>query len=315
MIRQPKGPLFLLLLFFFFFSELPAQDNSETKVENTFYKRQIELHHDNDFLLFTDWFYTTGSFINYRTLLNEQEENRDRRQLTIGVLQIFYTPSNITETNVRLFDRPYAGFSAITTSLALTNERRLLDFTLQMGASGSISGAEGFQSWFHSSNESAEASWIGQIEDAIHINLYARYIRDWKLLDNKFGVHMAWTPTVALGTRDMFIENQAAFYFGRRADIHRTMAYHQIGSIQPEFFFSLKFAYRYVIYDALLEGFITGDSSIFTVDPVDHFFTYGFEGYYRKKRMEYRAGYNYASPRVGTTLLHTWITLSIARNF
>ena len=141
MIHQPKGPLFFFLLLFFFFSELPAQDISETKVENPFYKRQIELHHDNDFLLFTDWFYTTGSFINYRTFLNEQEENRDRRQLTIGVLQIFYTPSNITETNVRLFDRPYAGFSAITTSLALTNENRILDFTFHMGASGSISGA------------------------------------------------------------------------------------------------------------------------------------------------------------------------------
>ena len=315
MIHQPKGVHFLLLVFLFFSSELLSQEVSGSDDEGSFYKRQIELHHDNDFLQFTDWYYTTGSFINYRILLNELEEERNRKQLTLGISQEYYTPSNITETNVRLFDRPYAGYSAITSALSLTNEKRLLEFIFQMGVSGSISGAEGFQSWFHSSNESGNPSWIGQIEDAVHMNLYASYTRDWQLLDDSFGVHMALTPKVAVGTKDIYIENQGAFYFGKRKNLRQTMAYHQIGNIQPEFFFVVKCTYRYVIYDALLEGFITGDSSIFVLDPVDHFFAYGIEGFFRKKRMEYKVGYNYASPRVGTTLLHTWITLSIARNF
>ncbi len=314
-MNQPKGAIVVLLLILFFSSECFAQDAPETEEDIPFYKRQIELHHDNDFLHFTDWYYTTGSFINYRILLNGLEEERDRRQLLIGISQEYYTPSNITETNYRLFDRPYAGYSAITTALSYTNERRLLDFTFQMGVTGKISGAEGFQSWFHSSNESANPEWIGQIEDAVHMNLYATYTRDWELIDDKFGVHFAWNPRVALGTKDIFLENGTNFYFGKRQGLRNTMAYHQIGEIRPEFFFVVKFAYRYVIYDALLEGFFREDSSIYTVDPVEHFFSYGMEGYFRKKRMEYKVGYNYASARAPETFLHGWITLSIARNF
>ena len=315
MIRQPKGFHLLILLILFFSSEIWAQDTSGVKEELPFYKRQIELHHDNDFLLFTDWYYTTGSFINYRILLNELEEGRDRRQLQFSLSQIYFTPSDILSENIEDFDRPYAGYSAFNSVLTFTNENRLLNFSLELGVSGAISGSEGFQSWFHSGEDAGNPSWVGQIEDAVHMNLYGSYTRDWQLLPGNFAVHAAWTPKLALGTKDIFIENEAAFYFGKRKDLRHTMAYHQIGRIEPEFFFVLKFAYRYVLYDALLEGFIAGDSSLYVVDPIDHLFTYGFEGFFRKKRMEYRVGYNYASPRAPETTLHTWITLSIARNF
>ena len=314
-MNQPKGAIIALLVFLFFSSEGFTQETPDSEEELPFYKHQIELHHDNDFLLFTDWYYTTGSFINYRLLLNELEEDRDRKQLLLGISQEYYTPSNITETNVRLFDRPYAGYSAIWNALTFTNNRRMLDFTFQIGVTGEISGAEGFQSWFHSSNESGNPEWIGQIENAVHMNLYATYTRDWQLIDDNFGVHFAWSPKVALGTKDIFLENGTNFYFGKRRNLRQTMAYHQIGNIQPEFFFVVKFAYRYVIYDGLLEGFFREDSSIYTVDPVEHFFSYGLEGFFRKKRMEYNIGYNYASPRAPETFLHGWITISIARNF
>jgi hypothetical protein len=315
MIRQPKGAHLLLFVFLFFSSELFAQNDQETKDETTFYKRQIELHHDNDFALFTDYYYTTGSFINYRILLNQLKEQQDRRQLRFSISQEYFTPSDVLAVRIEDFDRPFAGYSALTSALSLTNEKRLMDFAFQMGVTGVISGAEGFQKWFHSTNESSNPSWVAQIDDAVHINFYGSYTRDWNLLSGPFGVYAAWTPSMAFGTKDIYIENQATFFFGKRRDLRHTMAYHQIGEIQPEFFFLVKFAYRYVMHDALLEGFLVGDNSIFVLDPVDHLFTYGCEGFYRKKRMEYRAGYNYASPRAPTTTLHTWITISIARNF
>jgi hypothetical protein len=315
MIHQPKGVHLLLFLILFFSSEFLAQDLMETEDEIPFYKHQIELHHDNDFALFTDYYYTTGSFINYRILLNELEEQKDRRQLRFSISQEYYTPSNVLGTRIKDLDRPFVGYSAIASALTFSNENRLMDFVLELGVTGAISGAEGFQKWFHTTNESSNPTWFAQIEDAVHMNLYAAYTRDWHILDDSFGVYAAWTPKMALGTKDIYIENQAAFYFGKRKSLRSTMAYHQIGKIQPEFFFVVKFAYRYVMHDALLEGFLIGDSSLYVLDPVDHFFTYGCEGFFRKKRMEYKVGYNYASPRVGTTLLHSWITISIARNF
>ena len=94
MICQPKGVHFLLLLLVFFSSEILAQKEDTLTVELPYYKKQIELHHDNDFLLFTDWYYTTGSFINYRILLNEQDGTRDKRQLDFVLSQEFYTPAH-----------------------------------------------------------------------------------------------------------------------------------------------------------------------------------------------------------------------------
>ncbi|QNJ97132.1 lipid A-modifier LpxR family protein [Constantimarinum furrinae] len=314
MINQPKA-IVILSLFLFFISEAYSQTTNEKKEKPTYFKKQVELLHDNDFLLFTDWYYTTGSFISYRILLNELEEVRYKRQIEFSLSQEYYTPSNVESEDIEDFDRPYAGYSALTSKLTFSNNNYLLDFTFQMGVSGAISGAEGFQSWFHSTNESKDPSWIGQIDDAVHANFYANYTKEWKFLPKPFSVHAAWRSGLAMGTKDIFIQNQALFYFGKRNDIMNTMAYRQLGEVRPEFFFVVKFAYRYVMHDGLLEGIIVGDNSEFVLDPINNVFIYGIEGFYRKRRMEFKLGYNYSSRKAPTTDLHTWITLSVARNF
>lgn len=315
MIHQPKGFLLIICLLIISVRASYCQEAVQKVDSLPFYKHQIELLHDNDFLLFTDWYYTTGSFIKYRVLLNELEENRNRRQVMFSLSQEYYTPSNVLSENIDDFDRPFAGYAAITNSLSFSNHQRILEFTLQIGVSGAISGAEGFQSWFHSTNESNNPSWVGQIDDAVHGNLYANYTREWLLLPGNFSVYAAWASGTALGTKDIYIENGAYFYFGLRNPLMKTMAYHQLGTIEKEFFFVLKFNYRYVMYDGLLEGNLIGDNSLYVLEPVEHLFTYGFTTLYRKKRMEYSFGYNYASQKAPTTTLHTWISISIARNF
>lgn len=315
MIHQPKDFLFLFIGLLFTFPIIEAQEAPKVSDSLPFYKRQVELLHDNDFLLFTDWYYTTGSYINYRVLLNEQDENRDRRQLKFAISQEYYTPSNVLASDIEDLDRPYAGYAAITSAITFSDSFRLLEFSMQLGVSGAISGAQGFQSWFHSTNESNNPTWVGQIDDAVHANLYANYTREWQFLNGPFKVFAAWEPGIAMGTKDIYIQNGATFYFGNRNALQNTMAYHQLGSVAREFFFALNFNYRYVMFDGLLEGNLVGDNSVFVLNPVDHLFTYGFEVFYRKKRMEYNVGYNYSSPKAPTTKLHTWISISIARNF
>ena len=292
----------------------PAYSQEETE-DKPYYKRQIELTHDNDFLLFTDWYYTTGSFITYRQLLNDAADGGDKSQLRFTLSQLYYTPSAIKSVRIEEFDRPYAGYASLSTGLNYISSRRILDFRLELGVSGAISGAEGFQNWFHSTNESSSASWIGQIEDAVHANLYVEYTRDWELIPNPFGVHVGLKPSVALGSRDLYLQHETTFYFGKRARMQNSMAYRQLGDIKPEFFFGIHFTYRYVMYDALLEGSPISDNSIFTLNPINNLFFYGINGYFRKKRMEYMVGYNYVSRRAPTTQFHTWVTLSISRNF
>ena len=103
---------------------------------------QVELMHDNDFLHFTDRWYTTGSFIAYRKLLNEtNKENNNKRQFTLQLEQSFFTPSNILSSRIEDYDRPYAGFLGFNTGISLINENRILAFTLTIGVTGEISGS------------------------------------------------------------------------------------------------------------------------------------------------------------------------------
>lgn len=317
LMRIEPGAVSRLILFCSLLSI--ATTSGQVKVANTsdtsFYKHQIELSHDNDFLLFTDWYYTTGSFVTYKTRLDNGENKEDNRQWEIGLTQYYFTPSAIKETLIALFDRPYAGYLGVYNKLGYCSKRRLWEFTLDIGVTGPISGAEGFQRWFHSSGESANPRWVGQIDNGIHANLYVTYTREWQWLTNPFSVYAAWKPAVAVGSKDIYVEQGAQFTFGKRSGLQSSMAHGRIGKVVPEFFLGVHFTYRYVIYDAMLEGHILGDNSVYTEDPVDHLFFYGINGNYRKKRMEYRLGYTFGSPRAPETTLHTWVNISIARNF
>ncbi len=277
---------------------------------------QVELMHDNDFLHFTDRWYTTGSFIAYRKLLNETDkENNNKRQFTLQLEQSFFTPSNILSSRIEDYDRPYAGFLGFNTGISLINENRILAFTLTIGVTGEISGSEGLQSWFHSTNESQTATWTGQIENSTHANLYGSYLKEWLLWDSNFNVFVATKPKVALGTKDYYLENDVKLYIGKRNELEYTMAHRQLGDTENELFFALTGAYRFVIHDAMLQGSIIADNSEFTLEPVDSLFFYGAESYWRNQILDVKVAYMFSTRRVESTGTHGFTTLSISRNF
>lgn len=277
---------------------------------------QVELMHDNDFLHFTDRWYTTGSFIGYQKLLNEiDKEHSNKRQFTIQLEQSFFTPSNIISSKIEDFDRPYAGFLGINTGVSLINEKRILDFILTIGVTGEISGSEGLQSWFHSTNESQTATWTGQIENNTHANLYGSYLREWLLWESNVTMILATKPKIALGTKDYYLENDIKLYIGKRNDLENTMAHRQLGDLDAEFFFALTGVYRFVIHDAMLEGSIITDNSDFTLEPVDSLFFYGVESYWRNQILDVKVAYMFSTRRAESTGTHGFTTLSITRNF
>lgn len=279
-------------------------------------EEQVELMHDNDFLHFTDRWYTTGSFIGYRKLLNDlDKKHTEKRQFTLQLEQTFYTPSNRISSKIEDFDRPYAGYLGFNSGLTLINEKRILDFIFSIGVTGEISGSEALQSWFHSTNESQIATWTGQIDNNTHANLYGSYLREWLLWDANFTVFLATKPKIALGTKDYYLENDITLYVGKRNHLENTMAYRQLGDIENELFFAVTGAYRYVIHDAMLKGSIIADNSEFTLEPVDSVFFYGAEAYWRMQILDVKVAYMFTTKRAETTGTHGFSTLSITRNF
>ncbi|MBX2828767.1 MAG: lipid A deacylase LpxR family protein [Flavobacteriaceae bacterium] len=299
------------------FCQVQGQESDIPLPSSRVYKNAFELRHDNDFLLFTDRYYTTGSFIGIRSNDTGRSDSINKRQYRFFIQQEIYTPSDLLEVNIKRLDRPYAGFIGISNGIMLTNNRRMLDASFLFGFSGPLSNAEQLQSYFHESatEDSRVATWEGQIKNGLHANVYLQYAREWKLEPNPFSVYMALNPVGALGTKDIYLQNDVAFYFGKRNPMNTSAAYNQLGEYAKEWFFAVRVGYRYIFHDALLEGHIVEDFSVFLKEPYQNLFLYNFEMFHRSKRNNYKLGYNFATPATDGTDPHLYMVFSFMRSF
>ncbi len=307
---------FLLWLFIIVYSSGSiCQNNKNTADPESFFNNQIELRHDNDFLIFTDRYYTTGSYIEYRYLPENGLFKGRKEQIIVSLEHLYYTPTNIISSNTADFDRPYAGYLGVSAGSFMAKELQATNFTIAVGVTGPISMAEGFQNLFHSSGGISTPPWIAQIKNNFHFNLYAGYIREWMLNPKPFSVYAAISPNIAFGTKDVYVNHEFKFFFGKRNPLLKSLAYNQLGETGKEFFFSINFTYRYVIHNALLEGHLVGDTSEFLVTPNEELFLYGIIGYYRMERNDFKIGYQYISKETNKTRRHLYFTVSVARRF
>jgi len=232
-------------------------------------------------------------------------------------MQEIYTPSELEETDISKFDRPYAGYLGVNFQHTISSEEWLVDIIYALGVTGPMSGAEWLQNAFHSTaaEDSRQATWQGQIKNGFTANLYVNYIKEWKLAPNPFSVYFALSPTTAVGTKDIYLQNDLVFYFGKRNGLKNTIAYNQLGKLKNEFFFAVRAGYRYVFHDTMLEGNLLGDTSVFLVEPYHNVFIYNVEFYYRVGRNDFKFFYNFLSAETKNTENHMYVTLSLARNF
>lgn len=277
---------------------------------------QVEIKHDNDFTLFTDRYYSSGLFLTYRKRLKNGISKNNTEQLSFTLRQQVYTPSQTRSTNSALFDMPYAGFSGLTTKWSLATETEFFETSILLGVAGLNSGAGGFQRWFHNIISISESPlWIDEISTSFHVNNYTSYAKEWQLAFSPFGVYFAAKPNIALGTKDIYIEPEAVFYFGSRNTIDKSSAYHSIGSLDSETYFTLRGSLRRVFYNGLLEGNLLGDNSPFVITPSRNLFRLGLDFQHRFKRNSYKVGLRYNSPETALAKAHQYLILSYGLSF
>lgn len=294
-----------------------AQTNVTSQEDRTYHK-SFEIQHDNDFLLSTDRYYTTGSFIGLTFLAPKKNDSAYRKQLRLAIEQEIYTPTDLLETDPQKFDRTYAGYLGLSAQLTFARHQHIWNMKLAFGFTGPLSGAQFFQSAFHQSaaQDSRIATWKPQIENNLLTNLYASYIREWPIPITSLDVYAAVEPEIAVGTRDIYGQNDLIIYIGKRNKLEESAAYKQIGNFKNELFFSAKASYRYVIHNTLLEGvnFWTKTTD-FTKEPFPHLFMYGFEGVYRLRRNTFTIGYTHSSSETSGAENHAFTSFSFIRNF
>lgn len=292
-----------------------SQDSTKETLEGPL-EHQISFRHDNDLLMGTDRYYTAGLFITYKKRLHEGFFKSGSEQLSFALGQEMITPFEIETNDFEEMDRPYAGFLGINTGWSHAEKANWVKVSALFGVTGKISGAGSLQKWYHRTIISSdEPTWTGQIANSFHANLYFEYTYEWQVAPNPFSVYFGVHPQLAFGTRDVFVHPELVVHFGKRNPIGTSMAYKRIGGNGGELFFTIKAGYRFVGYNALLEGNALGDGSVFLVEPRNNIFHGGFDVQFRKGRNEYFAGYRIIAAETDKTRRHQYMVFSYARNF
>ena len=271
---------------------------------------------DNDFPFATDRYYTTGSFITYRRLLKNKNCDSCKEQTSLSLQHIFFTPTDRETDDVSKFDRPYAGFLGLTGTYTVLSNNNLIDFSVLIGVTGEISGAEGFQNLFHSSGGIGKTViWTDQISNAPHLNFNTKYVKEWKILDNQLGLDIAYSPEFVIGTKDVFFKQQVVFYFGKRNNMLASSAYNQLGEFTNELFMDLNVSHKYVGHNATLEGSLVGKESPFTLKPETNVLQLGASVYHRRGQNDFKVGVIYESPETKNAEKHMYLSIIYSRNF
>lgn len=294
-----------------FFGQGKNEENS-----NKIIKHQIAFRHDNDFLTFTDRYYSSGLFFSYTKWLEHGVFSSGHEQLSFLVQQEIYTPANTKTTNIVELDRPYVGFLGINIGWSYAKIKNGLETNFLIGIAGKASGAGDFHRWYHNALEvPSPLTWAYEIDNSFHFNLYGHYTHEWQLANGNFGVYMAVQPMLAVGTKDIYAQPELIGSFGKRNAISSSSAYNKIGDKNRELFFMLRTGYRFIAHNAMLEGNLLGDHSIFLVDPSNTIFYFGFDLKHRDGQNVYWFGYRFNSAESAETKSHKYIILSYARNF
>lgn len=299
------------LVFFFIFTTSFGQLKKDSIP-----KYQLELRHDNDFFFSTDRYYSSGLFIKFQTQLNNGIFSKGSEQLSFGLHQEVYTPSQTQSTNAEIFDVPYAGFSGFTTSWSSANQSELVQTSVLLGIAGLNSGAGGLQRWYHRALGIRNSPlWVEEIANSFHLNLYLNYVKEWKVAKGPFGVHIAFTPNLALGTKDIYLEPETILYVGKRNHTNKTIAYNRIGSLKREVYVAFRIAYRQVFYNGLIEGNLLGDNSIRTKNAKNSLYRFGIDFYNRYKKNDYKIGLHFNTQETRQAQSHKYVSLAYGIQF
>jgi hypothetical protein len=293
------------------FGQSPIKNNTDINI-----KHKISFRHDNDFLTFSDQYYSSGLFLQYSRLLKKGLFSTGQEKICLGFAQEIYTPSRLNTTNIVEMDRPYAGYMEFNLTWNYIKPSYIFETQLSMGIVGKASGAGAFHRWYHNALDVPNTpTWAHEINNKVHSNIYVNFIKEWHLVSNNFSVYLGLLPKLALGTKDINAQSELIAHFGKRQALSTSMAYDNFGNTEKELFFSLRIGYQFVNHNAMLQGHLFGDDSIFLVEPKKTFLFGGFELKHRFGQNDYWFGYRVNSSVTETTSSHSYIMLSYARSF
>ncbi len=279
--------------------------------------QQVEFRIDNDKLFFVDRYYTNGIFITYKRALNKdfifdkKEENNLQLNVTFG--NETYTPKNLSSFDVNDFDRPFAGWLFAGFELGQIKEHSAFFIGFETGITGKESLSGKLQTTFHNLFRIDDPTWIEEIEFKWLFNIKAHYFLNWQL-DTNDSIIFEISPT--LGGKDVFIENNVHFYFGRYNNLRNSS---RLGIIDKtnknEFFGNISIGYKYVAHNTLIEGSIVNDDVLFTTDASSNILKLNIGGVLKHNSNTIKLSGNFNSRETPSSTSHIYGSFTYAYKF
>ncbi len=279
---------------------------------------QIELKIENDKFIFVDRYYTGGHFLTYKKriernfIFNKEEDSALLLSFKVG--NEIYTPKNLSSFNTDDFDRPFAGWLFGSFEVGRISKESSKFLTFETGITGKESLAGDLQVWFHEVlGLDNFTSWEEEIAFKWLFNLKYRYLRSWTLSERN-NIQYEFFP--ALGTKDIFLENNVHYFFGKYNKLSNSS---RLGSIDTtgarEFYGLVSLGYRYVAHNTLIQGSLLSDDELFTTDISRHIVKLKFGAVYKNKRNTFRLLYNFNSRETPLSTSHGFGTFVYSRDF
>lgn len=271
--------IFLILLFLLVEINKPAAQNDAPS-------KMFRAYEDDDFLndlgLGTDKAYTSGlQFTLFYNVNHKSTFFIDRllpkagdssvNTCGIGLMQIMYTPDYLTTTYYVYNDYSYAGALVGKYSLYSFNPQKKYDLQteLEFGMMGPASFAKPAQRWLHNAirDTAMPNGWDNQYGNAVMLNI--NFTGEKELYGNR-GFEAVGSAQFSAGSMYDAIELSPTIYLGKMHPYFNGFMNHystsfaetEKGGNKIQFYFMIKTAAQYVLYNAMLQG------GLFTSPPM-----------------------------------------------
>ncbi|MFI2742954.1 lipid A-modifier LpxR family protein [Zhouia sp. PK063] len=274
--------------------------------------RSQELRHlfsfqiDNDLFVPQDHdnYYTSGLFFHYK--FNTDRflflKNNVVTQFSFG--QQMFTPNQPKYSNTYQYDRPFAGWLSLKASGLKVANNYAVSVAVELGFTGDYSFGKQLHRSFHETFHFEEVpTWAGQIPTELMVNVSSSYqqkIFNWAYT----------TINTTLGTKDVFADGGITFIYN---DNFKNYLKLPLSRNYISGFTTLK--YRWVGYDALIEGSIWNNNATVTRKPEHHLFLVSTGANFQLKKWLVQFSYNYISKRTAYAKYHIYGSLNICYLF
>ena len=256
--------------------------------------RYINLNVDNDLFFVTDYYYSSGIFVQYGAEIINEDEEKEQRKFKIWELgQEIYTPSDRFSTDVSTYDYPYGGWTYVKHSIQkeITTKKQF-ELGLQLGVTGDWSIARWMQNTYHTTVLNLpENAWVDQLPEAVHLNIFGQYFNQKPLGEYVYFMQQLYAH---LGTQKIDAGGRFGFnlgtgnYFGLGAN----SLYNQADG--DAFFLGINT--RYIAHDYMLMGSLFNQDAPFTVENIPFRYEVELGFALQKARWKFHFMYKNRSP-------------------